>query len=127
MSIPPVNPAADALLAVQMRTHSLVPVQPATPAPARMPGVGTPTSETATDGLIPNVAQLQQALGSVNQAMQKLAPGLEFAIDPDSSRTVVKVVDQQTGDVIRQMPSAEALEIAKALDKVQGLLISQRA
>ncbi|MFC6521248.1 flagellar protein FlaG [Undibacterium arcticum] len=40
---------------------------------------------------------------------------------------MVKVVDQRTQEVIRQMPSPEALEIAKALDKMQGLLIRQKA
>ncbi|MFD2272939.1 flagellar protein FlaG [Undibacterium arcticum] len=39
---------------------------------------------------------------------------------------MVKVVDQRTQEVIRQMPSPEALEIAKALDKMQGLLIRQK-
>ncbi len=53
--------------------------------------------------------------------------GLEFSIDEESHRTVVKVVDQQTKELIRQMPSVEALEIAKALDRVQGLLINQKA
>lgn len=75
----------------------------------------------------PTSAQLTQAVASINQTLQKLAPGLEFSIDQESNRTIVKVVDQQTKELIRQMPSAETLEIAKALDRVQGLLISLRA
>jgi flagellar protein FlaG len=72
-------------------------------------------------------AELSKAVASINQTLQKLAPGLEFSIDQESNRTIVKVVDQQTKELIRQMPSAETLEIAKALDRVQGLLISLRA
>lgn len=75
----------------------------------------------------PSAAQLTQAVASINEAMQKLAPGLEFSIDQESNRTIVKVIDQQTKELIRQMPSAETLEIAKALDRVQGLLISLSA
>jgi flagellar protein FlaG len=75
----------------------------------------------------PSAEQLTQAVAGINQVMQKLAPGLEFSIDQESNRTIVKVVDQQTKELIRQMPSAETLEIAKALDRVQGLLISLRA
>ncbi|HEX7633662.1 MAG TPA: flagellar protein FlaG, partial [Noviherbaspirillum sp.] len=45
----------------------------------------------------------------------------------DTDRPVVKVVDQQTKTVIRQIPTEETLEIAKALDRVQGLLIRQKA
>ncbi len=72
-------------------------------------------------------AQLAQAVGHLNQALKTRDSGLEFSIDPDSNRTIVKVVDQETKELIRQMPSAEALEISKALDRMQGLLINQKA
>jgi flagellar protein FlaG len=72
-------------------------------------------------------SQVAQALQSINKALQSLSSNLEFTVDPDSNRTVVKVMDQQTKEVIRQMPSAEALEISKALDKLQGLLLRQKA
>ncbi len=75
----------------------------------------------------PSRADVSKAVDNINQAMRSLSQGLEFSIDDDSKRMVVKVVDQQTGDVIRQVPTVEALEIAKALDRVQGLLIRQQA
>lgn len=71
----------------------------------------------------PDPAQLNQALQSINKALQSSSSNIEFTVDDDTERTVVKIVDQQTGDVIRQMPSAEALEIAKALDRAAGKLI----
>jgi flagellar protein FlaG len=40
---------------------------------------------------------------------------------------VVKVIDQQTKEVIRQVPTQEVLEISKAIDRAQGLLIRQQA
>jgi len=75
----------------------------------------------------PSPAIVAKAVDSINETMRTLSQGIEFSIDEDSKRLVVKVVDQHTGDVIRQMPSAEALEIAKALDRLQGLLIRQQA
>lgn len=74
-----------------------------------------------------SLPELTEAIGNINKAMQSLEQDLEFMIDSDSKRTIVKVIDQRTQEVIRQMPSAEALEIAKALDRVQGLLIRQKA
>lgn len=71
-------------------------------------------------------SQVGQALESINKALQALSSNLEFTIDSDN-RTIVKVVDQQTNEIIRQMPSVEALEIYKALDKLQGLLLRQKA
>jgi flagellar protein FlaG len=75
---------------------------------------------------IPGIEQVTQAIKSINKAMESLSQGLEFSIDSDTHMTVVKVVDKQTKDVIRQMPTQEALEIAKALDQVRGLLIRQK-
>ncbi len=75
----------------------------------------------------PDPAQLTQALQSINKALQTSSSNLEFTVDDDTERTIVKVVDQQTGEIIRQMPSLEALEIAKALDRAAGKLIHQEA
>lgn len=76
---------------------------------------------------VPSMGQLNEAVKQINETLKKLSQNLEFSIDSDVHRTVVKVVDQQTNDIIRQIPTAEALEIAKALDRVQGLLIRQQA
>jgi flagellar protein FlaG len=76
---------------------------------------------------VPSTEQVTQAIKSINKAMESLSQSLEFSIDSDTHITVVKVVDKQTNDVIRQMPTKEALEIAKALDQVRGLLIRQKA
>jgi flagellar protein FlaG len=75
----------------------------------------------------PDMNQVNDAVKQINEAMKALSQGLEFSVDQDVHKVVVKVVDQQTGDVIRQMPTKEALEIAKALDRVQGLLVKQKA
>ncbi|KIF83817.1 flagellar protein FlaG [Noviherbaspirillum autotrophicum] len=76
---------------------------------------------------IPAQAQVNDAVKQINDTLKKLSQDLEFTLDEDSDRPVVKVVDQQTKEVIRQIPTQEALEIAKALDRVQGLLIKQQA
>jgi flagellar protein FlaG len=59
--------------------------------------------------------------------MPAAAQSLEFSIDEDSKETIVKIVDQNTKEVVRQIPSVEALSIAKSLDKMMGLLINQKA
>lgn len=75
----------------------------------------------------PSMEQVNEAVKQLNNAMKVMSQGLEFSVDHDVHKVVVKVVDQQTQEVLRQMPSEEALEIAKALDRVQGLLIRQKA
>ncbi|MFZ3285914.1 MAG: flagellar protein FlaG [Telluria sp.] len=75
----------------------------------------------------PSEEQVAQALKSINNVLQLRSPDLEFSVDSESERTIVKVVDKKTQEVIRQMPSQEALDIAKALDKLQSLLIRDTA
>ncbi|HJU71312.1 MAG TPA: flagellar protein FlaG [Paucimonas sp.] len=76
---------------------------------------------------VPTASQLADMLKDINKAVQALSQNVEFSIDEDTDRAIVKVVDKETKEVIRQMPSKEVLEIAKALDRVQGLLIKQKA
>ncbi|MCS0589479.1 flagellar protein FlaG [Massilia norwichensis] len=72
-------------------------------------------------------AGLHQAVEHINKSLQASAQSVEFSVDEDSERVIVKVVDRDTGEVLRQMPSQEALDIAKALDRTQGLLIKNQA
>jgi flagellar protein FlaG len=80
---------------------------------------------------VPSMEQLAEAVKNINKALQSHSQGVEFALDSDNEKVVIKVVDQDTRKVLRQIPSEEALEIAKALDaamdKVQGVLIRQKA
>lgn len=78
---------------------------------------------------MPSQEQLEQAVSKLNKSAQAQSQGLEFSIDNDTKRTVVKVVDQSTKEVLRQIPSPEALEIAKSLESSdnKGLLIKQTA
>lgn len=71
---------------------------------------------------------LQGAVERVQQAVQTLSSaGIQFTLDQDFERMVVQVVDTSTKEVIRQIPPKEMLEIAQALDKLQGLLVHQKA
>lgn len=95
---------------------------------ARAPAIVTDTvAAVQKAAAAPTLDQVTQAVSNINKSLQTLSQDLVFSIDSDSNRTIVKVVDQRTKEVIRQIPSPEALEIAKALDTVQGLLIRQTA
>lgn len=71
--------------------------------------------------------QLKQAIAELQRQTQHAAPNLEFSIDRQSGRSVVKVVDSRTKEVIRQIPSEEVLKLNQQLDKLQGLLFDNQA
>jgi flagellar protein FlaG len=72
-------------------------------------------------------SQVTQALERIQRFVQPMANELEFSVDEVSGVRVVKVIDRATQELIRQIPSAEMLEIAKALDRLQGILLKQKA
>lgn len=68
-----------------------------------------------------------EAVKKLNEFVAITKNALEFSIDEDSGRQLVKLIDTETKEIIRQFPTEEALQIAKALDKFQGLLIHNKA
>lgn len=67
--------------------------------------------------------ELQQAVEDIATSMDFIQKGLAFKIDKELGEPVVRVIDISTGDLIRQIPNEEALEIAKKLNEVTGLLM----
>ena len=75
----------------------------------------------------PTRDQVDNAVKTLNAAMTESSQDLQFTVDKDTKQTVVKLVDRVTHEVLRQMPSKEALELAKSLDKAIGKLIDHQA
>lgn len=72
--------------------------------------------------------QVKQVMEEVKQAVEARAPNsLDFSIDDSSGKVIVKVTDAATGEMVRQIPSEEMLDIARSIDKMQGLLLKEKA
>lgn len=52
---------------------------------------------------------------------------MEFSIDDLTGTVVVKVVDSQTHELIREIPQDEVLDILRHLEAAQGLLLKVKA
>ncbi|WP_025917140.1 flagellar protein FlaG [Herminiimonas sp. CN] len=72
-----------------------------------------------------SAAQAEQSLQEINKVLASLSISVQFQIDPGYKDVIVKVVDQDSGKVIRQMPSEDVVRIAKAMDNLKGLLFAQ--
>lgn len=71
--------------------------------------------------------QLKEAVEKVNKTIRALSQDLQFTVDEQTGIDLVKVVDKETKEVIRQIPSEEMVAIAKRLDELRGLIIRQKA
>ena len=75
----------------------------------------------------PSREAVAAAVAQVNAHLDAQNRAIEFTIDPDTKAVVVKLIDKQDNQVLRQVPSQEMLEIAKALDQLQGSLLRNQA
>jgi len=58
---------------------------------------------------------LQGAVSQINDYVQNLQRNLQFRVDEETGKDVVTVIDTASEEVIRQIPSEEALELARRL------------
>lgn len=62
------------------------------------------------------IGNLREFLGDLGYDAK--ATRLEFAADPVLDRVVVRVLDRESGDVIREIPPEEMLQVAKIMRKL---------
>ncbi|MFW2133977.1 flagellar protein FlaG [Ectothiorhodospira haloalkaliphila] len=71
--------------------------------------------------------QVDNAVDRINDFVQIVQRDLQFAVDDATGKTIVKVFDSQTEELIRQLPPDELLAIAEHLAEVRGLLLKEQA
>ena len=82
---------------------------------------------TSTPVPTPIKERLEQAAARVKEVLRGTTSRLEIEIDSDSHKAVIKILNGESGEIIRQIPAQELLDLAKHLDDPKGLLIQERA
>ena len=102
---------------------------------ARSVAVAQPSTEEVLGGSkpsnvdaanLPDPKALQNALNNLSSHVQNLHRSLLFSVDQDSGDTVVRIMDSDTKEVIRQIPSEELLAIAHRLKSSRGVLLTEQ-
>lgn len=75
----------------------------------------------------PDREQVQEVARQLQHVAGPVAQNLQFMVDGETGKTVIRVVDGATKEVIRQIPNEEVLAIARAMDRLQGLLLKGKA
>jgi flagellar protein FlaG len=96
-------------------------------APSEAPRADLPQAVAATEAAAATAEDVRAAVTHANETIQAFTQALEFEIDPDTKKIVIRLVDTQDQRVLRQIPSDEMLAIARALDRMQTLLVRGQA
>jgi flagellar protein FlaG len=91
--------------------------------------VAWPATQEAKPSQEVGLAEVEQAVKEINSYLQLVRRNLEFSVDKEAQRVVVKVIDAETGEVVRQIPPDAVLAMAKFLHarETKGLLLAQQA
>ena len=118
MSVETVTSGAIPNPAVAARPVAVEQPAPEIQAQRVLPSEPTPTANVSQQELNRSIEQIQVMMDLRNRAV-------EFVTDEASGTQVVKVVDANSGDVIRQMPAEELLSFMRNLTKMLGTFIDQ--
>ena len=115
MSVETIAAGNTSAVAANVEVKPTVSQQPKPPIPAI----------TQTDNATVNEEELSKSLEQIQVMMDLRNRAVEFTTDEVSGAQVVKVVDANSGDVIRQMPAEELLSFMRNLTRMLGTFIDK--
>jgi flagellar protein FlaG len=96
--------------------------------------IAASTAEVQTREIEVTQEQLEEAVSHLKEYVQNQQREMDFSVDDQTGRFVVKVYDSQTKELIRQIPSEEMLAISRHLietleqqEEAKGFLIELKA
>ncbi len=71
--------------------------------------------------------QIEKTVDEIRRRIEPVDQNLLFSIDKETGKTIVRLIDSSTKEILRQIPSEELIAIARALGKGQSGLIERKA
>jgi len=70
---------------------------------------------------------VETAAKLIDGFVKETGRSLDFRFDESSGKQIVRVTNPQTGETVRQIPSEEAVQLARSLNYLQSVLVSAKA
>lgn len=85
------------------------------------------SAQVAEQGANPQLSaeELQGLTANLNEQMESLGTNVRFSYSEEIGELVVSVTERDTGEVIRQIPSEEAVKMAEFFRNAIGLLFDK--
>jgi flagellar protein FlaG len=87
----------------------------------------TVASTGTSSGTTRGAEELKKLVAEMQTQLFRTNTNLMFSVDQDSGRSMVKVTERTTNEVIWQFPSEEALQVSKELGRYLGSLVNRTA
>ena len=73
----------------------------------------------------PSGKVVEQAVAKMNHNVEKFSTKIGFSLDRESKQFTIVVTDKETGQVIRQIPAKEVLELNKKMEEIAGIIFDE--
>ena len=74
-----------------------------------------------------NVSDLEKIVAQAQESLKPIESRIQLSVDEDLNRVVVKVVDGDSGELIRQLPPEDFLQVQRFLKEQSGLILEEEA
>jgi len=81
--------------------------------------------EVANENPSLTVEEVDYAVNVLNDVMTTINRSLNFKVDQSSGRTVISIIDRDTDEVIKQIPSEDMLKLINTMQELQSLLAGE--
>ena len=108
----------------------------ATVGPLQKPGTGTSDGTTSAPAIkfpdstaaqpAPQQRDVEGAVRSIDEAINPLGLAMQFSRDDETGSIVLKMINQSTGEILRQIPDEVSVRLAAVLGKLQGQVVDRR-
>ncbi|WP_422446914.1 flagellar protein FlaG [Thermoanaerobacterium sp. DL9XJH110] len=81
---------------------------------------------SSTDKKVLSNMELDDAVRKINDTIRIFDRRYHFKIDEDSDKIIVQIINNQTGEIIREVPPEEVLKLAARIKELLGLFVDER-
>ena len=75
-----------------------------------------------------HAAGMRICLAEKNNQVRTIVDGdFSVSVERDSGMVIVRITDEVTGEIVRQIPPQELLDAGSSMEKIVGLLVDDRA
>jgi flagellar protein FlaG len=71
--------------------------------------------------------KIESVTRQIDSYLRSMNKSLQFSVDKVTGETVVSIRDDETGEVIRQVPGEDALRIAQSIEDTLSAMLDEKA
>lgn len=87
----------------------------------------TPSEAPVATAVVPGKEELMALAEEMNQTLKQINGNYSVSVDDATGVMVVRITDEDTGEVVKQIPPQQILDVSVSVERIVGLLVNDQA